>query len=274
MSSTTCLITGATSGIGLAAARDLASRGWRLLVVARSSERGEEACRAIGPTAEPLVADLASQAQVRALAGEVRRRTDRLDVLVNNAGLTVGDHQLTEDGVEMTFAVNHLAPFLLTVLLRELLVASAPARVVTVASAAHRGHRLDLAALARREWSTGWRAYGESKLANILFTRELARRLEGTGVVATCLHPGVVRTGFARQGPLAIRWFFKLAGLFLLSPEQGAETLVHLATSEQGGRANGGYFVRCRQAQPTDAARDDRVATGLWELSERLTGLA
>jgi NAD(P)-dependent dehydrogenase (short-subunit alcohol dehydrogenase family) len=273
------LVTGASSGIGLAAAEALAERGARVLLAARDRERGERALARVGAAGDParvelLLADLAAQPEVRRLAAEVQERTERLDVLVNNAGVTVGGLQRNAEGVELTFAVNHLAPFLLTALLRPLLEASAPARVVTVASDAHRGARLDLERLERGEWSTGWGAYGESKLANILFTRELARRLDGSGVVANCLHPGVVRTGFGRSGPGFVRAFVALAGPLLLSPEKGAETVVYLASSAAGGQVSGRYFVRCREATPSAAARDDVAAARLWQLSERLTGLA
>jgi NAD(P)-dependent dehydrogenase (short-subunit alcohol dehydrogenase family) len=277
MTGKTCLITGASSGIGLEAARTLAGLGARVLMVARDRGRGEAARQLIeSDTSSPvelLLADLGYQRQVRELAVEVSRRCDRLDVLVNNAGLTLRDLVLTEDKIETTFAVNHLAPFLLTKLLQELLVASAPARVVTVASDAHRSARLDLDRIERRQWSSGWTAYCESKLANILFTRELARRLEGTGVTATCLHPGVVRTGFGRQGPAFIRAFFKLAGLFLVSPEQGAETIVYLASAAEAAETSGAYFEKCRERQPSAAALDDRAAERLWQVSEQLTGV-
>jgi NAD(P)-dependent dehydrogenase (short-subunit alcohol dehydrogenase family) len=277
MTGKTCLITGASSGIGLEAARVLAGLGARVLIVARDRRRGEAAQQQIAGGAESpvelLLADLGSQRQVRELAAEVGKRCDRLEVLVNNAGLTLRDLVLTEDQIETTFAVNHLAPFLLTNLLQDLLVGSAPSRVVTVASDAHRSARLDLDRIERREWTSGWTAYCESKLANILFTRELARRLQGTGVTATCLHPGVVRTGFGRQGPAFIRAFFKLAGLFLVSPEQGAETIVYLASAEEAAATSGTYFERRREKQPSAAACDDRAADRLWQVSEQLTRL-
>jgi retinol dehydrogenase 12 len=273
------LVTGASSGIGLEAARELARRGARVLLVARDRARGEAARDEVGADSGParvelLLADLASQSEVRRLAEAVRQRTDRLDVLVNNAGLTSAGVELTGDGIEVTFAVNHLAPFLLTALLHDLLHASVPARVVTVASAAHRGARLDLDRLERGDWTGGWQAYCESKLANILFTRELARRLDGSGVAANCLHPGVVRTGLGRGGPAMIRAFFSLGAPFLLSPQRGAKTMVYLAADDEGGRVSGRYFERCRERTPSAAARDDVTASRLWQLSERLVGLA
>jgi NAD(P)-dependent dehydrogenase (short-subunit alcohol dehydrogenase family) len=273
------LVTGASSGIGLAASKALARSGARVLLAARDRARGETAREEVAggsgaSQVELLLADLSSQREVRRLAAEVGSRTDRLDVLVNNAGLTVAGLQLTEDGIETTFAVNHLAPFLLTEALRPLLLRSTPARVVTVASDAHRGSRLDLDRLERGDWSIGWSAYCESKLANILFTRELARRLEGTGVVANCLHPGVVRTGFGRNGPRLLRAGIGLVRPFLLSPEKGAETVVYLASEPAAGAVTGAYFVRCRETRPSPEARDDVAAARLWRLSERLTRLA
>jgi len=274
----TCLVTGANSGIGLEIARGLAARGARVLMVARDADRGEaarvEVAESTGnDSVELLLCDLSSQRQVRELAAEVLDRCGELHLLVNNAGLTLGERTLTEDGIETTFAVNHLAPFLLTELLRERLVASAPARVVTVASDAHRGSKIDFDDPSGERKFSAWGAYGQSKLANILFTTELAQRLEGTGVTATCLHPGVVRTGFGRQGPAFIRFFLKIGGLFLLTPERGADTAVWLASSSDVDGASGGYYEKRRIATSSRAARDSESARRLWRLSERLTGL-
>lgn len=270
----TCVVTGASSGIGLETARGLAARGARVLMVCRDRGRGEAARDDVATTTgrrpELLLADLSAQREVRALADGILGASDDLGVLVHNAGLTLGRRVVTEDGREATIAVNHLAPFLLTRMLWERLVASAPARVVTVASDAHRRGRLDLDDLdGERGWSP-WGAYCQSKLANILFTRELARRLEGTGVVASCMHPGVVRTGFGREGAWWTRLFFAVAGRLLLTPEQGADTVVWLATAPEATAADGGYFVRRRRVRPSRAARDDRAARRLWEVSERL----
>ena len=274
----TCLVTGANSGIGLEIARGLAARGARVLMVARDADRGEaarvEVAESTGnDSVELLLCDLSSQRQVRELAAEVLDRCGELHVLVNNAGLTLDERTLTEDEIETTFAVNHLAPFLLTELLRERLVASAPARVVTVASDAHRGSKIDFDDPSGERKFSAWGAYGQSKLANILFTTELAQRLEGTGVTATCLHPGVVRTGFGRQGPAFIRFFLKIGGLFLLTPERGADTAVWLASSSDVDGASGGYYEKRRIATSSRAARDSESARRLWRLSERLTGL-
>ena len=274
----TCVVTGANSGIGLEIARALAANGARVLMVARDAVRGEaarvEVAESTGnDSVELLLCDLSSQRQVRKLADEILDRCGELHVLVNNAGLTLGERKLTEDGIETTFAVNHLAPFLLTELLLERLVASAPARVVTVASDAHRGSKIDFDDPSGELKFSSWGAYGQSKLANILFTSELAQRLEETGVTATCLHPGVVRTGFGRQGPAFIRFFFKAVSLFLLTPERGADTAIWLASSPEVDGTSGGYYEKRRIATPSRAARDPESARRLWRLSERLTGL-
>ena len=275
----TCLVTGANSGIGKEIARGLAAEGSRVLMVARNRERGETARTEVSaatdnPAVELLVCDLASQRQVRELATTILDRCDRLELLVNNAGLTLGRRTLTEDGIETTFAVNHLAPFLLTNLLRDRLEASVPSRIVIVASDAHRGAEIDFDDLGGERGYSGWRAYQQSKLANILFNRELARRQNETGVTATCLHPGVVRTGFGRQGPALIRFGTRIAGMFLLPPNKGADTAIWLASSPEVEGASGGYYEKRRLANSSRAARDPVAATRLWELSERMVGLA
>jgi len=278
MDSKTCIVTGANSGIGLEIARGLAEMGARVMMVARDADRGEAArADVIGISGNDrvdlLVCDLASQRQIHDFASTLLERCDTIDVLVNNAGLTVAGYELTEDGIETTFAVNHLAPFLVTNLVLDRLRASAPARVVTVASDAHRGNVIDFDDVAAPRHYSPWRAYGTSKLANILFTRELARRLEGSGVTATSLHPGVVRTGFGRSGPWFVRLWFKMAGAFLLTPEQGADTAVWLATSPEVEGQSGGYHAKRRLVQPSRAARDPGSAARLWQLSLELTGL-
>lgn len=272
------LVTGATSGIGLEAARELARRGARVVMAGRDAERIEEARgRVVGRATEARVdtvlADLASQAQVREMASEVLDRYPEIHLLINNAALVTNRRTLTEDGVETTFAVNHLAPYLLTRLLLDRLRESAPARVVTVASEAHRGHTLAVDDLTGDRSFSGWTAYGRSKLANVLFTRELARRTAGSGVTATCLHPGVVATGLARGAPLSIRLFFRLFSAFLLGPSRGARTTVHLAASPEVAGSSGTYWVRCEPVEPSAAARDDELARRLWRESARLTGL-
>ena len=273
------VITGATSGIGVEAARGLAGMGAQLVIVARDLDRGNRTSEDIrGSTGNPNVdverCDLASQREIRRLASRLREKHPRIDVLINNAGLTMADRRLTEDGIETTLAVNHLAPFLLTNLLADPLRAGAPARVVTVASDAHRGTSLDFDDLSAERGYSGWTAYCRSKLANILFNLELASRLRGTGVTANCLHPGVVATGLGRGGPLLIRVFQSVARPLLLSPERGADTVVFLASSPEVEDASGGYYVKRRPVEPSAEARDPAAAERLWRISEELTGLA
>jgi retinol dehydrogenase-12 len=277
MNGKVCVVTGATSGIGKAAATALARLGARVVLVGRDRGRAEQAAAEIGPvsTSPPTVeiADLASMNQVRALAGRLAA-LERIDVLINNAGLVLGERRLTPDGFEHVFAVNHLAPFLLTNLLLPRLTASAPARVITVTSDAHSAARLDLDDPNLEHGWNSWRSYANSKLANILFTRELARRVHGTGVTANCAHPGVVRTGFGRDGRPLLRLGVTLARPFFLSPERGADTVVYLASSPEVAEQTGGYYVKRERREPSAAARDDAAARKLWEISEKLTGLA
>jgi retinol dehydrogenase 12 len=272
-----CVVTGATSGIGKATATALAKLGATVVLVGRDRGRTEAAAAEIGSvSARPPrteIADLASLEQVRGLA-ERLAGLERIDVLVNNAGLVLGERRVTPDGLEHVLALNHLAPFLLTSLLLPKLTASAPARVVTVTSDAHSAARLDLADLnLERGWDS-WRSYANSKLANILFTRELARRLDGTGVTANCAHPGVVRTGFGRQARPLLKLGITIARPFLLSPERGADTIVYLASSPEVAGQSGGYYVKRQRREPSAAARDDATARKLWEISQEMTGLA
>ena len=273
-----CVVTGATSGIGKAAAAALAQQGAEVIVVGRDPGRAEATAAAIqadgAPPPKVEIADLARLDQVRALAGRLDQTLDRIDVLINNAGLVLNERRVTPDGYEYVFAVNHLAPFLLTNLLRPKLTASAPARVITVSSDAHTAARLDLDDPNLEHGWSSWRSYSNSKLANILFTRELARRLDGTGVTANCLHPGVVRTGFGRDARPLMRVGITIAKPFMLSPERGADTIVYLASSPDVAAKTGGYYVKRQLREPSAAARDDGLADGLWEISERLTGLA
>ena len=269
-----CVVTGANSGIGRVAALGLAERGATVVLVCRNEERGgpvlEEIRRSGRGSAVLLVADLASQRQVRAAAAAFLARFDRLDVLVNNAGVAGwGTRLVTEDGLERTFAVNHLAPFLLTALLLDRLKASAPARVVTVSSAAHRNYALDFDDLQGERRYSAFGAYSRSKLANILFTNELARRLEGSGVTANCLHPGVVATGIFRNLPRWMRMVFVRP--LALSPEKGADTMLYLAAAPEVAGVSGHYFVRRKARRPSRAARDDAAARRLWAASEALT---
>jgi NAD(P)-dependent dehydrogenase (short-subunit alcohol dehydrogenase family) len=277
MNGKVCVVTGATSGIGKATAIALARQGAQVVLVGRDRGRGEATAAELGAVAAAPprleIADLASMAQVRTLAGRLGA-LDRIDVLVNNAGFVAGQHRVTADGFEEVLAVNHLAPFLLTNLLLAKLTASAPARVITVTSDAHTAARLDLDDLQLEHGWDSWRSYANSKLANVLFTRELARRLAGTRVTANCAHPGVVRTGFGREGSPLLRLAITVGRPFLLSPERGASTIVYLATSADVAGATGGYYAKGKLREPSRAARDDATALRLWQLSEELTGLA
>jgi NAD(P)-dependent dehydrogenase (short-subunit alcohol dehydrogenase family) len=278
MQGKTCLVTGATTGIGFVTARELARAGARVLIVARTPEKGAETVRRIAEetgsqAVEALAADLSSQADVRALAREVKRRIDHLDVLINNAGVILLDRHESIDGIETTFAVNHLAYFLLTNLLLDLLKASSPARIINVASGAHRGAKIQFDDLGGREHYSGWRAYQQSKLANILFTRELAKALKGTGVTANALHPGYVNTQIFREEGLRGLVLRFAANLFAITPERGAETTLYLATSPDVQGESGEYFARCKPASVSKEARNEANARRLWQFSEDLTGL-
>jgi NAD(P)-dependent dehydrogenase (short-subunit alcohol dehydrogenase family) len=276
------LITGATNGIGLAAAIELARRGGQLTLVARSQDRAADAVRRIQPAGggarvDVLLADLSSQASIRRLATEVLAKYPSIQVLINNAGAIYGRRQLSPDGIELTWAVNHLAPFLLTTLLLDRLKASAPARIVTTSSGAHEGARIpfdDLSA-ERSYGGSGFSRYGETKLANILFTVELARRLAGTGVIANCFHPGFVATGFNRNNGALMRVGMAISRPFARSAEKGADTLVWLVDSDEAGETSGGYFFDRRRVTPSVAAQDGETARRLWQLSEeQITGSA
>lgn len=273
-----CLITGATSGIGLATTTALANMGATTILAGRSEERCREAVARIkietgNPNIDYLLADLSVQAQVRALAEEFKTRYDRLDVLVNNAGAIFFRREVSADGIEMTFAVNHLAYFLLTDLLLDTLKASAPARIVNVASNAHLGQRLDFDNLELEHGYNPGKAYGRSKLANLYFTYELARRLEGTGVTANAMHPGFVQTNMAANNGWLVRLFLPLVHLKSLTPEQGARTVVYLAASPEVEGVTGKYFVRERERASDPVSYDEAAAKRLWEVSEEMTGL-
>ena len=272
----TCLITGATAGIGKEAARALAAKGFRIALVSRDRGRGEKAVEemrhsAAGEPVELIIGDLASQESIRKMAADFEGRFDRLDVLINNAGAWYSERTLTIDGIEATFATNHLAYFLLTSLLTPLLKRSAPSRIVNVASEAHRWARLDFDDLQGAQSYGGWSAYSKSKLANIMFTYELARRLEGSGVTANCLHPGTVRTELFRSLSGISGAAIKLATVFFRSPKKGAETTVYLASSSDVEGVTGKYFADCKEARSNEASYDEAAALRLWEMSEQLT---
>jgi NAD(P)-dependent dehydrogenase (short-subunit alcohol dehydrogenase family) len=250
----------------------------RVVVVGRDRGRIEAARRFVaagspGSSVEAAVADFAALDEVRRLAADLLVAYDRIEVLVNNAGLFSPSYQRSADGFELSFAVNHLAPFLLTQLLVDRLKASAPARIVTVASEAHRGQRIDPASLARPPRYSALRAYRGSKLCNILFTRELARRLDGSGVAAVALHPGVVATAIGdRGGIFGLGW--RLMKPFITSPERGAETSVFLATVSDPAPFHGGYVIGRALAATDPAALDPALARRLWTLSAQLVGLS
>lgn len=277
MTGKTVLITGATAGIGLATARALAARGAEVLMVARDQAKGEHLAAALRcETGNGLIrvlqADLSSQASLRALAAQVRREYPQLHVLINNAGGFFGARQTTLDGLEMTFAVNHLAYFLLTLLLLPTLESTPGARIVNVSSAAQGRARLNLNDLQGEQPYSGMHAYSQSKLANVLFTRELARRLKGRGVTVNALHPGVVRSNFGNgtKGMLGVL-FPVLKRLTGISPESGARTSVYLATSPDVEGISGLYFDKCRAVKANPLADDEGLAQRLWTESERLT---
>ena len=274
MQGKTVLITGANQGIGKATAIALAEQGAHVVILSRNPEKGRAALADVqaasrgGAKPELLVADLASLAEVRRAAAEFRASHKRLDVLVNNAGLFVPERHVTVDGLEETFAVNHLAPFVLTNELLDLLKASGPSRIVNVSSEAHRHASMqwdDLQFASRRY--KGFRAYGQSKLANILFTYELARRLEGTGVTANALHPGVVGSGFGQTYPGALSFLVKVAKPFLLTNEQGARTSVHVASSPEVEGVTGKYFAKCHPVRSNAVSYDEASQRKLWSLS-------
>ena len=278
MDQRTVLITGGNTGIGRATAQALAERGADVVITSRDTQRGKEAVeaieRAIGRRIAVLPLDLASFQSIRSFAAAFLARYESLHVLINNAGLILSDRRTTAEGFEQTFGVNHLGHFLLTNLLLDRLKQSAPARVIHVASEAHRIARkgLDFDDLQARTHYRGLGVYARSKLANVYFARELARRLEGTGVTSNALHPGTVATRFARDGDVKgiVRWFYKLLGRLLKTPTQGAATSIHLASAPELEGVSGKYFKNRKEIRPTRVARDDEAAARLWAASEGL----
>jgi len=272
------LITGGTSGIGKAAATALAAMGAEVVVSGRNKERGEAAVGEIreqsgSGTVSLVLADLAVQAEVRGLARAFKERHDRIDVLVNNAGIIQSRRAETPDGIELTLAVNHLAPFLLTNLLLDLLKESAPSRIVTVSSEARRGAEIDFDDLQSERRYRAFRVYGMTKLANILFTYELAERLEGTGVVANCLHPGGVNTNFANNNRGLGTLIFRAFKPFMRTAEQGADTVVYLASSPEAGEMTGRYLTDRKVISSYQEPHDVSAQKRLWEVSGELTNL-
>jgi NAD(P)-dependent dehydrogenase (short-subunit alcohol dehydrogenase family) len=283
MTGRTVIVTGGNSGIGKATAVALARTGARVVITARDQARGNQAVEDVRQASgsdlvELVVFDLGDLASVRGGAAELLDRCPRIDVLINNAGLVLTDRAETADGYEATFAINHLGPFLLTELLTDRLVASAPSRVVNVASTAHRSARrgLDFEDLQSRQGYKGMQVYGSSKLANILFTTQLASRLSGKGVTANSVHPGTVATGYGRDGDTRgfLAFGLKVIKPFVLTPEKGARTSVYLASSEDVAGVTGKYFVKCKARKPSAAAQDEAAARRLWTVSEELVGAA
>ncbi len=277
MEGKTCLITGGSDGIGYAAARELARMGATVVIVGRNNAKTATAAeRIIGETGNRemhcMLADLSSQGDVRRLADQVKQQMPRLDVLVNNAGAIFLSYRRSVDGIEMTFALNHLGYFLLTTLLLDLLKDSTPARIVNVSSSSHfSAGNLRLEDLPKPGSDGGYRAYGRSKLCNILFTYELARRLEGSGVTVNALHPGLVRTNIARDNGLLGRVVNFFIGIRGVDAAKGAETLNYLAASPEVEGTTGKFFVDCRAVPSSALSYDAGLASELWELSERLT---
>ena len=273
-----CVITGATSGIGGVAAMRLAQMGARIVLVARDSGRAEATLarlRAIAPAAAHRAhrADLSRIAEMKRVAAEIAAAEPRIDLLINNAGALFGARRLTEDGLERSFAVNHMAYFVLAHGLRDRLIAAAPARVVNTASTMHRIAWLDLDDLQYAKLYNGVFAYARSKLCNVLFTRELARRWAGTGVTVNCFHPGFTRTRFGNQSGIFWAPLVFVAKAVAIPPAWGAKTLVHLASSPEVADVTGGYFVRRRLTRPSRSAEDDDMARRLWDETTRIAGI-
>ena len=272
-----CLVTGATQGIGKETALGLARKGAHVVIVGRDEARTRETAASIANEAgnkqiDFLLADLSSQAEVRRLAETFRSKFSRLDVLVNNAGAIFTKRETTIDGIERTWALNHLAEFLLTQLLLDRLEASAPARIVNVASAAHKPGKIDFDDLQGSKTYSGFGAYAQSKLANVMFTYALARRLAGRGVTVNCLHPGVVATGFGHNTRGLMKIFVSLAAPFLTSPQKGAATSIYLASAPEVANLSGTYFARCKPVASSKPSQDRAAQERLWEISEQQTG--
>jgi len=273
------MVTGATLGLGRVTAEALAAQGATVIAVARNPAKGEATIHEIkaatgNPAVTLMLCDLSSQASIRQLAKDFRGKYKQLHVLVNNAGAMNMRRTVTVDGYETTFAVNHLAYFLLTNLLLDAIKASAPSRIINVSSEAQGNGKINFEDLQGEKGYSGMGAYMQSKLANVMFTFALARRLQGTGVTVNAVHPGPVATGFARNNGPIISAIMRVVGLFMLSPEQGADTQIYLATSPDVANVSGKYFEKKKPIKPNRAAEDDAIVERLWKVSEQLTGLA
>jgi NAD(P)-dependent dehydrogenase (short-subunit alcohol dehydrogenase family) len=278
MKGKTVVISGGTSGIGEVAARALAKMGARIVLVARNKSRAEATLARLGRSGPGVAhsvyfADLTRLAEMKRVAAEIANREPPIDVLINNAGALFGTRRLTEDGLEYTFALNHMSYFVVTEGLRERLLASGGARIINTASAAHQGATLDFDDLQSAKSFRAMRAYGRSKLCNILFARQLARSLQDTAVTANCLHPGFVATRFADESGGLISRMAWLAKFFAISPAEGAQTIIYLASSPDVANVTGKYFYKCRPTTPSAPALDDRAALALWERSAVLAGV-
>ena len=275
MTGKVCIVTGGNSGIGYFAALELAKMGAEVALVCRNAERGEEAAKKIakatGKVARLFLADMGLMDDVRRVAGELNEAYAKIHVLLNNAGVLMRHREENAEGRELVFAINHLGPFLLTNLLLDHIKAAGPARIVNVASTAHKGGRINFEDLESKQKFGMWPAYSQSKLANVLFTKELARRLDGGQVTANALHPGVVATNLFTG---AVGFFAPIISLFLISSEVGAYTSVYLASSPEVDGISGKYFARAAPAPTAASARDMDVAARLWQISEQMTGLA
>jgi len=275
-----CLVTGGTNGIGRATAQALAQMGATVVIVGRDAQKAVQVTKEIqaassNPNVDWLLADLSSQQDIRRLVAEFKSKYSQLHILINNAGGTFMTRQLSVDGIEMTFALNHLAYFLLTNLLLDMIKASAPARIINVSSDAHSGGKIEFDNLQGERSYSGIGPYGNSKLANILFTTELARRLEGTDVSVNALHPGLVSTGFGKNNPgLVMKIMGVVIPLIARSPEKGAETSIYLVSSPAVQNITGKYFVDCKVTQPAPQAADSAVAKKLWDVSAEMVHLA
>jgi retinol dehydrogenase 14 len=275
MTGKTCLVTGGNSGIGKATALGLARMGATIVIVSRSKEKGEAAQtdiigRSGNRNVELMLADMSSMESVRQLANAFKARHEKLHLLVNNAGVYLTRRTTTADGLESTFATNHLGPFLLTNLLLDILKASAPSRIVNVTSDAHNGAKINFDDLQGEKRFSGWQAYGQSKLAMILFTHELAKKLDGTGVTVNSAHPGVVRTNFANNNGF-VTFGFRFLRPFFISPETSAKRMLYVATSPDLEGMTGKYFTKMHEVKSSQESYDEDSARRLWQISEQLT---